>query len=300
VIDVAVVAGPAQPGEARIAEFTVEPGRALDKRLNLPIRLLVSDFTSERRLTLTWRVSTDQQIRLNSDTRDVSVLPKTTVVWDLHGPDGRRVSPAFLLASLSAWVLTPDPAVDSLAGALVEQVLAEVDPGMRYRPWLRLAYEGLFETPAGVSVEPEAGGFPPQGRQRVRSPADTLRLGRASALEAALLLASLRRAAWPDIQGRLALFAVPAATGVPEGQVFLLGWPDDTRTWRAIELNQVGRLRFEQNEAQTSPRLAEILAGRREITKALDTSGVFLDPSAHLAALDFWYAAREYGIRHLP
>jgi hypothetical protein len=245
--------------------------------------------------------STDQQVRLYSDTRDVTVLPKTTVVWDLHRPDGRPVPPAFLLASLSAWVLTPDPAVDGRAGPLVALVRAEADPRARFRRWLQLGYESLFDPPAPVSVELEVGSFPPRGRQRIRSPSDTLRRGRASALEAALLLGSMRRAAWRDgIRGRLALFAVPAAADVPEGQVFLLGWSDAGRTWRAIEVNQAGRLRFEENEAQASARLAEILARRRQIVEALDASGVFLDPGAHLAALDFWRAAQHHGIRHLP
>jgi hypothetical protein len=300
VVEVEVLGGPARQEQSKAGQFTIQPGGDLSRPVNPFIQFLRSDFTGDERVRLAWKVTTASQAILHTGTQDVQVLPRETVAWDLQGPRGQPVPRDLLLASLTAWVFTPDAGIDARARDLLAKVAAVPEPGARFRGWLKLCYESLFSASGSVRVSGDRRGLLAAGHQVVRSPSAVLRRGQATPLEAALLLASHRRALAGAIRGRLALFALPAERGGGEAKTFLLAWSAHGPGWQAIETNEASALDFDANAAQASGRLEALLASRAEIGPALETQGVFVAADGPVVALDFWRAHQHYRIRPLP
>jgi hypothetical protein len=130
---------------------------------------------------------------------------------------------------------------------------------------------------------------------------------RADSLEAALLIAALKKAASEDVKIELILFALPMDSEKDNGEKrFLLAWSPKKDEWRACDLTTPNDLDFDQNVQQASTMLAKVLetSGDR-ILQALNNKGVFYDEKLPLAeqsmvALNFKIATGEYHIAGLP
>jgi hypothetical protein len=162
------------------------------------------------------------------------------------------------------------------------------------------AYEALFSGPDAVQVRQDPQAFPSRPRQVVRTPARVLAERHATPLEAALVLAALRRSLGPDLPTRLRLLALPASEQDFAAKVFVLAWSADGREWEAIQTNGAGSLPFRDNLAQATGRAREVFAARPEVGAALGERGVFVDERFRLVALNFWRAQKHYNIRPLP
>lgn len=305
VVEVEVLSNWAKEERARVFESTLEPGEHLNRIIQPLIQFLRSDFTADEVLRIVWRAKTQDQKPLNSDTLEITLLPKNTVywdlqAWDLQGAGQKPVSPDLLVASLAAWILTPDAAVEHRAREILRGLGQEPNDAARGRRWMERAYESLFSGPDAVKVRPAPEAFPSRPREVVRTPAQVMARRQATSLEAVLVLAALRRSLGSDLRTQLRLLALPASEQAPAAKLFLLAWSVDGREWEAIQTNGAGTLPFRDNLAGATARVRETFAARPEVGEALGKRGVFVDEKFRLVALSFWQAKKHYNIRPLP
>ena len=278
---------------------TVAPGGKLERSIHVPIPMAKSDFTGDEILKVTWYVKDGPNL-LWQKTTDIPVLPREVVPWGLQSAKGEAISREFLVASLTAWVITPDPAIEERARAILKIAGTEPDERIRARRFMAAAYEHLFAGPTPVRVSDRALRFPPKTNEPVKTPAGVLKDRRASALEAALLLAAHRLALdRGDLRARVTLLATPASPQDLESKDFLLAWSPDGREWEAVDLRRAGTTAFEANRTAATER-ARPLLDDPTLGKALGERGVFVNDKQQVIALAFRRAQKAYNIRPLP
>jgi hypothetical protein len=278
---------------------TVAPGGKLEHSIHVPIPMAKSDFKGDEILRVTWYVKDGPHL-LWQKTTNIPVLPREVVPWGLLSAKGEPVSRELLVASLTAWVITPDPAIDERARAMLKIAGTEPDERVRARRFMAAAYEHLFAGPTPVRVNDRALRFPPRTDEAVKTPAGALKDRRATALEAALLLAAHRRALdRGDLRARVALLATPVSPQDLASKDFLLAWSLGGREWEAVDLRRAGTTAFEANRTAATER-ARPLLDDATLGKALVERGVFIDDEHQVIALAFRRAEEAYKIRPLP
>lgn len=298
-LEVEVIEGPARRTTSKVWEYTI-PGRTRKTEHVQPtIDFINSDFLENQSLSFIWRVNTTDgpPRRLDSGTITVQVLPREVVPWGLRSANGQEVPRDFLVASLAAWVYTPERAIEARAREIAARAGPPSDPKQRLHRFMQRTYEGLF--PTNVAVHPDPQPFPPTSHKAVKAPGRALEGHRATALEAALLMAAHRAALGDTLQGRIVMLAVPASDQAADPKVFLLAWSIEGRDWEAVDLNQADKP-FDANLTAATPRASAVLAARPDVDAALENTGVFVGGDQKLVALRFRRAQKHYGIRALP
>jgi hypothetical protein len=296
------ISGPAiTPGPITAAKYTVDRGKPpVERSVYLPIPFAKSDFKGDEILKVTWTVRDDKDHPLRQNTVDIPVLSREVVPWGLQSAKGEAISRDFLVASLAAWVITPEPAIEQQAREILAKVTAEPDERTRTRRWMQQTYERLFMGPTAVKVQDKAQRFPAKAHEPVRTPAAVLSARRATALEATLLLAAHRMALGRgDLRARLTMLAVPVSDQDPESKEFLLAWSPDGREWEAIDIRRAATTAFEPNRVATTERARQLLKDVDGST-TFKERGVFVDDKQRVVALNFRRAQKFYSIRPLP
>ena len=298
-VEFEVLEGPVRRNTIKAGEYMIPARGRIAQAVHPNVEFINSDFREAQPLKLTWRVSTTEGAprRLGTDTLTVSVLPRDVVPWGLRGANGEELPRDFLVASLAAWVYTPDPAIEERARGDLGRAGAPSDPKQRLHRFMQRTYEGLFPTNVAVQTPPRP--FPPQTQEAVKTPARALGSHRATALEAALLMAAHRAALGDTLQGRIVMLALPATEQAADPKVFLLAWSVEGREWEAVELNQADKP-FDANLTAATPRARAVLAARPDVDAALENTGVFIGGDQKLVALRFRRAQKHFGIRALP
>lgn len=236
----------------------------------------------------------------------ITVVSRNVFCWDLRKGDNQRFPLEFLLASLTAW--TEDPGIKDIESisSLLQRLepasgLAEVD---LYHQWFSRCYSVLFESsPSPLIVRPYNRSWPPSGQdqeadQTIRSPKEILELGQPDSIEAALLIAAIRKSNKYIPPGSRLIFlalAKRATTGAGQKD-FLLAWSSDDTSWYAIDMTNPNQINFEQNEADTSIRVRDLFNSDNAIMATLKQKGVYINNEVKVLALDFEKAMQVHQI----
>lgn len=283
-------------------EFTVHRNRQVERTFEPRF-----DFTTQQpeSLAIHWSIEDQRGTKISADSIGIELVPALTIAWDLRKPvvAGRHepVEREYLLASLKAWTLKPPPRVAALGrscrepaggGTLLEREAA-----------IRACYQRAFAGGGGqVAVSDSTMAFPAGPRQRIRAPLQLLteRQNAASALEAALLLATVVGVEHQvGIDPDLVLVVSPAAPGGPvERKSAWLAWREAGQPWRAVDLRLAGTQSFDANVATASARLQALFAGQPELAQA--ARGVGFSADGQVAVLNFGQVPRQYRISALP
>jgi hypothetical protein len=257
-------------------------------------------------LEVTWEIK-DQNTNktIASDTERIPVISDDYIDWNFKDHEGKDVPADFLLASLTAWSLTPGEVLRSQAKKYAPAPRGQTSPGDFLRQWFSLCYADLFQGPEVVKVNPYSEPWPPLGRggtglEKIRHPREILQAKEANSLEAALLVAALRNAGLKGIRSRLCLFVLPQADFYTGLKQFILSWSIDSQAWCAIDLTDPNKLNFNENQSACSTKVTNLMRSRGDILAALNEQGVVIDKSYHIFALDFDKASIKYGIGGLP
>jgi hypothetical protein len=286
-----VAAGPAVLEKGRAApEYTVQPGKERTETFDPPLEFTGSFDTdvSVRIVTRVVRLRGQNDI-LYTDTKEVRVLRRELLPWDLVDHVGQPVPPDFALASLIAWT-GADEAVRRRA-VLVRQE-AGAPGGDFVMRWWRSCYATLFRGPDALRVTREAVKLPGKGSLVLHVPSEVLTQRRASPLEAALVIHALRSTLPAAERGRLLMLAVPRTDSGSE-QTLLLAWRYKGQ-WHALDLRRTGEVDFDQNIEEPTARVRELLAGSRPLVQKLDDTGVVVDGEHATVAVDLARAARHF------
>jgi hypothetical protein len=120
-------------------------------------------------------------------------------------------------------------------------------------------------------------------------------------IEAALLISGLKNAAPRMRKSRLVLYAIPAPEEKTKGcKQFFLSWSTGGENWRAFDVTDPNQMGFEENEAQATLKVKNLLESESGILSALSSSGVFIDEKKTIFALDFDKASKSFRIQGLP
>lgn len=279
--------GPAT-ATAEPAAYTINAGKSLTERVNPGFEFENPGLVEDAVLSVSWYIySGEPRQFVRKDTREIEVLARNRIVWDLTSSKG-PVPRSFLLASLTAWTLAPEkPLLDDGTSGCIDNI-AELSQ------CLQSHYERLFGSPEWVKVTPYRGNFPPEGVQVVRTPVEVLTSKRATPLEAALLLTAAIRQVM-DVS-TIALFTVPNDVN---SVAFLLGWDEGGGNWYAISLMPAAvRHSFDGNRDESTLQLRAILEKQPELVAILGREGVFSGNG--ITALQFEIAKKLWKIRGLP
>lgn len=141
--------------------------------------------------------------------------------------------------------------------------------------------------------------FPSAAGQTVRSPTQVMTERMATPLEAVLLLSSMGKAMTQQLGVRTVLLVLNQAA--ESAQAFILAWTlVGSARWQALDLQRAATLSFADNVQQTSEVVNDWMRGQPNVTLALETRGVFLQPHSSQVALNFAQAAQTFSIRGLP
>lgn len=300
---------------AEVLSWQLRSGEPLTRGMDENFDFLKVDATPWFTMGLTWTVRDKaRDLVLDNREAEVRVMPYDLVDWDLRTPD-QAVPKAFLLASLSAWVINPPPPVRAEADALVVSIDRTLSPQGFADAWFARLYHHYFGgDPARIvpiNLSQSWLRLPPAGQQTVSPPARVLETaGRTDSLEAALLLASLTEAA-RALQGTSTALLVHLE-GQPARPSFVFAWSVDGRRWKAFTVSRADRRAFEENQAATTAWLGEQLEQNAHWREALsgaggpwslqepDGHGVLVDEAQGVVGVAFRAAADHYRIRGLP
>ena len=129
--------------------------------------------------------------------------------------------------------------------------------------------------------------------QTIRTPSQVLEGGEANALEAGLLMAALSRATFRN-KVQVALFAMPQDQSQSSLKNILFSWSTDDLTWQAVALAKANSLSFDDNEKSATSQVTKLLAEEPEMLVALKGTGVFLNSSHAIVALNFLRADQTF------
>jgi hypothetical protein len=286
-----VAAGPALLEKGRAApEYTVQPGQEYTAVFDPPLEFTGSfdRDVSVRIVTRVVRLRGQNEI-LYTDTKEVRVLRRDLLPWDLVDHVGQPVAADFALASLVAWIRA-----DESIRRRAEVIRREAGgPGGDFvMRWWRSCYATLFQGADRLRVTRNGVTLPGRGSMALRLPSDVLAQGWANPLEAALVLHALRSTLPVAERGRLLLLAVPRA-GSAADQTLLLAWRH-RREWYALDLRRAGEVDFDQNIEESSAQVRGLFAGSSVARAALDDTGVLVDGQRAIVAVDLARAARHF------
>jgi hypothetical protein len=284
--------GPAQVSN-KPAIYTVNPKEELFQVIDPAFEFLRHDINAN--LELTWKVSDEKKNILNQGTKKILVLPKNILDWNLTTPEGKPIPRDFLIASLTAWVLTPDPTIKKYAMQLQKGIESQFDPLLFANQWFALCYNELFHSSPGSKILSDLK-VSMKGRQQIKEPSQVLLERHADPLESVLLLSAISHDTCKKLGVRLVMFVIPEDQKIS----YLLGWTTDTGDWHAVDMTDINNMAFEMNEELSTSKVNELLKENPRIIKAIDTVGVFFAKERSLIALDFFKAAKKFYVRSLP
>jgi hypothetical protein len=269
-------------------EYTVNPRTARTAILDPPIQF-TSGFDADLALDITTRIDRVAGAKdpLFTDTRSVTVLRREEFQWDLVDHAGKPLPQEFALASLRGW-LVGDETIRQRADA-IRQAAGEPGPDFPMR-WWRQSYAVFGPSPrlrVGKGVK-----MPGSGSLTLRTPVETLARGRATPLEAALLLHALRDTLPRNERWPMVLLAVPR-DGKAGEQTLFVAWRHD-RKWHGLDLREAGSTDFDANLAQATPRVRSLLEPGGPVAKSLKGPGVFIDTKGGVVAVELIKAADHY------
>ena len=286
-----VAAGPAVIEKGRVApEYTVQPGKERTETFDPPLEFTGSFDTDVlvRIVTRVVRLRGQNDI-LYTDTKEVRVLRRELLAWDLVDHVGKPVSTDFTLASLVAWV-NADETIRRRAELIRKDAGA---PGEDFvMRWWRASYTTLFRGPDRLRVTKQIVKLPGKGSIILHLPAEVLAQKQASPLEAALVLHALRSTLPAAERGRLLLLAVPRAAAADD-QTLLLAWRY-RHEWHAIDLRRAGEVDFDANIEEQTARVQDLFTGSNAVPAKLDDTGVLVDSERAMVAMDLARAARHF------
>ncbi|MCX5772501.1 MAG: serine/threonine-protein kinase [Candidatus Hydrogenedentes bacterium] len=283
--------------------YTIEAGKPFDKRVYPSIEILNFEIREETPVHIQWSIVDENEAVLASDKAMSRLLPKQVVKWDLQEPGGKAVDKRFILASLTAWTLTPDPSLRTLGSEMLAQMHEAQLPSTSPENWLALCVTRLFQGDSPLVVVEPACRLPQEPQQTVRTMREVVEQKRATVIEAALLIRTL--CALDDVSKkldspRMALIAYPDTGAGSPGQCFLLAWSTSSGAWRALDMARLGDVPFEQNTASASMRLVQLFDVRKEVLEAMNKDGLYIRDGESTLALDFAKARQVYEIWGLP
>lgn len=288
--------------------FTVDDKEEKNEELDPYFAFVGGDPNTDTGLSVSYIIKDMETNKpLKSATENIEVISKNKFCWNLKDPTNKEVSLPFLLAALSAWSLSPDEAIKKRARQFAKEASEGGDPSEFSRRWFKSCYSDLFHGPNRLNVHPYSKAWPPihesreKSTQTIRDCAELLNLKRSDSIEAALLISALRNAVPRMRKSRLVFYAIPAPEEKDIGRKqFFLSWSTDGENWRALNMTSPNQMSFEENEAQATLRVKNLLQSESGILSALSSSGVFIDGKKTIFALDFDKASEEFGIRGLP
>jgi hypothetical protein len=273
------------------APLSVDPRGNMRRTINPRIDFQSHEFEDELKVELEWfarETRPDKTSILSQGFREVLVLPRDVVDWDLKDSANHPVPGDFLLAALAAWTLKPG----DVALQRAEAIRGGDDVNAHPHDWFVRCYDHLFHGAAALRSS-STGRFDMHGRRKVRTSSQVLASGEADALEAALLIGALSNAVRMSD-------GIPRALVIdttPDPERYLFAW-SEAGTWHAVDLSQHDTA-FNDNEKTATPVAAALLA-RADIRSASDETGVFLAPDRTSAVLQFAKAADHFSIHGLP
>lgn len=282
--------------------YTVNPGESFSRNVDPNFTFLGDGVPPllHPPLNVSWTVQDDKGNLLSRDTRDIDVLPRNMIDWGLRSPNGEPVRRDFLVASLAAWTLTADTKMSDRAETLARHVEPTTDAAASARNWFARCYSEFFRSPRAVRIVATRDPLLTQDRQTILTASQVLKEGRATPLEAALLVGALSKAGNRQPGLRLGLLLLPASNQPHGGRITLLWWSTDPGEWQGLDMTRAAELDFRQNEAMATPIIGNCMRERAALRAALDTCGVFFEEEHRILALDFDVAANHYGIGALP
>jgi len=257
-------------------------------------------------LEVTWEIKDkNTNMTIASDTVPIKVISPDYIDWNFRDHEGKNVPEDFLMASLTAWSLTPGEVIRRRAEKYSSAPIDQASPGESLRHWFSSCYEDLFRGPEEVKVSPYSEPWPPfglggTGLERIRNPREILQAKEANSLEAALLVAALRNASPKKIKSRLCLFALPQDAFYTGLKQFILSWSIDDQEWYAIDLTDPNKINFNENQGTSSTKVTNLMKSRGDILAGLNERGVVIDSNYHIFAIDFDKASIKYDIGGLP
>ncbi len=280
-IEFVVRDGPAVAGNVP-ALYTVYPDSTLSKNIDPRFDFVgeVSGFPLE----FIWKIFNEDSIILQG-TNTIAVSSREEINWDLKKPDGRIVSKEFLVASLTAWIRTPDDSLKNWADRIGDQ----------FEEWYSRCYQELATVM--VSSPPE---FSMEGRQNIRLPSKVWTDRKADLLEAALLFASLNYQNPSTRDLELSLFIIHDPVATPVKSSYLLAWRENSTDWTGFDLAEACDMTFGENVVATRSRLLSLLDSTSQISSELRKDGVFVSEDRSVVAINFNQAADFYDIWGLP
>jgi hypothetical protein len=295
-----VVGGPARCDPSP-RPVTVAPGEVVSRFLDPSLEFTGSmlDSAEDAHLKLAWWVRDDTQSILASDTATIVLLPKSTYRFDLRTADGARLDDEFLLATLSAWAISPSRTVKDLSGLLRSQRDWTSPSASLTEAWLGLCTEHLFRAAEPVRVMRSAEPFPPLDRRTILPPARVLDEGYADPIEAALLIAAVSRRT-TRITGFHPVLVVAPSLEATAPQRYYLTWESPEKGRQALDLANLSALDFAANVAAATPELVPTLAAELGLRDALAEAGVYFNHERSLVAIDFHRASKTHRIKGLP
>ncbi len=239
-------------------------------------------------LCVNWFMRDEKDNIVKQGNQRIKVLSKYKFIWDLKTPDGDQVSQDFLIASLTAWTVNSDAAIKKLSKGL-DGGSSSVDR------WFENCYNYVSSK---IEVSSDLDPFPMKGEQFIRTPRRVLEKKSANnALEAALFLGALSMQS-ARLQGvQIVLFVIPNAEGRKE---IILSWSVTSEKWQGFSLNDIKKMNFEKNTDKTGALLRKLRNEHPEMFNALLTTGVFLNKTHPMAALDLARARSRFSIEGLP
>ena len=284
-------------------EFTVLNGKTLD-------RIFRPDFQQSGGLrsgTVSWSLESQSGDKLRTDSiRVEEIVDPFTIAWDLKKPgrvvggvrsEGEPVEREFLYASLAAWTVKPPERVDQRARAC--RAVPGGGPLLEREDAIRACYNALFTGKDKVYVSDNAIRFPHGQRQRIVPPAQVIKDGTATALEAALLFAAILGAQHKDgIDPEPVLLMAPERAEDAALKIPMIAWSQAGRQWRAVDLRYANTKSFDDNVGDATTRAGALLNG--DLADGLKSVGVTVGTTSAAIAVNLYRVPSEYRIRGLP
>jgi hypothetical protein len=287
------------PKDSQETVLTLKGKEQIKQAVNPEIKLMHPE--DPRPLQVNLRATVDKHEH-SAKLVQIDLLPRNEIDWDLQPPEGQPPLPReFLLASLTAWIQSPDDSVRALAKQLFAGVDARQELPSLVRQWMERCHDLLLRDPGKLRLRPPEGGFPPGGRQTIHTPGEVLEAKSASPLEAALLVSAMTLVVRGRHEGRIGMVVLPDSGTSGELRDYHLIWRvaglDD---WEAFSVSRASSEVFRVNKAAATTRIRSLFSARPEVAKRVDGGGVYVERGVPAVAIDFGTAKRRFNVRGLP
>jgi len=284
-------------------DFDVPPHSQFSRKFEPVLTFLKEDLEAD--LAVNWHLEDDKNNRFSGGSDAIHILPKDRIKWDLVMPD-RSVPLNFLLASIAAWTLRPDPPVRETARQIFETIDEKTRNGevsTLASTWVAQCYQRFFGNVREVIPDVDVWKrFPPVEDEVIRLPLQVINGGHFDPVETAVCLSALANAAGVLDRVKCALISGKLSKKANEPRFFLFAWRGNTRNanWSAFDIRHAPNHSFQENKGNATALLNRIFSDNPSLEKDLGRKGIFLSGQGGIVAIDFDRAATIYHIDALP